>query len=159
MVPQQVSFVERSSLSQRVPYRRFHCIPNTALHVCRPVGLVRYTRISLLVITYVLSQCQKHFEKFALKLQKKHSVYVYSSRSRLCLAAVRILIFLQLYALKAASVDLQQSLDNMVIIMSTVLFVFCRNALFVVLAVAYQPNFQRLISGHRKGGAYWKVAQ
>ena len=25
MVPQQVSFVERSSLSQRVPYRRFHC--------------------------------------------------------------------------------------------------------------------------------------
>ena len=26
MVPQQVSFVERSSLSQRVPYRRFHCI-------------------------------------------------------------------------------------------------------------------------------------
>ena len=26
MVPQQVSLVERSSLSQRVPYRRFHCI-------------------------------------------------------------------------------------------------------------------------------------
>ena len=26
MVPQQVSFVERSSLSQRVPYQRFHCI-------------------------------------------------------------------------------------------------------------------------------------
>ena len=26
MVPQQVSFVERSFLSQRVPYRRFHCI-------------------------------------------------------------------------------------------------------------------------------------
>ena len=26
MVPEQVSFVERSSLSQRVPYRRFHCI-------------------------------------------------------------------------------------------------------------------------------------
>ena len=26
MVPQQVSFVERLSLSQRVPYRRFHCI-------------------------------------------------------------------------------------------------------------------------------------
>ena len=25
MVPQQVSFVERSSLSQRVPYRRSHC--------------------------------------------------------------------------------------------------------------------------------------
>ena len=25
MVPQQVSFVERFSLSQRVPYRRFHC--------------------------------------------------------------------------------------------------------------------------------------
>ena len=25
MVPQQVSFVERSSLSQWVPYRRFHC--------------------------------------------------------------------------------------------------------------------------------------
>ena len=25
MVPQQVSFVERSSLSQRVPYQRFHC--------------------------------------------------------------------------------------------------------------------------------------
>ena len=25
MVPQQVSFVERSSLSQGVPYRRFHC--------------------------------------------------------------------------------------------------------------------------------------
>ena len=28
MVPQQVSFVERSSLSQRVPYQRFHCIHN-----------------------------------------------------------------------------------------------------------------------------------
>ena len=27
MVPQQVSFVERLSLSQRVPYRRFHCKP------------------------------------------------------------------------------------------------------------------------------------
>ena len=27
MVSQQVSFVERLSLSQRVPYRRFHCIP------------------------------------------------------------------------------------------------------------------------------------
>ena len=26
MVPKQVSFVERSSPSQRVPYRRFHCI-------------------------------------------------------------------------------------------------------------------------------------
>ena len=26
MVPQQVSFVERLSLSQRVPYRSFHCI-------------------------------------------------------------------------------------------------------------------------------------
>ena len=26
MVPQQVSFVERLSLSQMVPYRRFHCI-------------------------------------------------------------------------------------------------------------------------------------
>ena len=26
MVPQQVSFVERLSLSQRVPYQRFHCI-------------------------------------------------------------------------------------------------------------------------------------
>ena len=26
MVPQQVSFVERPSLSQMVPYRRFHCI-------------------------------------------------------------------------------------------------------------------------------------
>ena len=26
MVPQQVSFVDVSSLSQRVPYRRFHCI-------------------------------------------------------------------------------------------------------------------------------------
>ena len=26
MVLQQVSFVERLSLSQRVPYRRFHCI-------------------------------------------------------------------------------------------------------------------------------------
>ena len=25
MVPQQVSFVERASLSQRVPYQRFHC--------------------------------------------------------------------------------------------------------------------------------------
>ena len=25
MVPQQVSFVERLSLSQRVPYQRFHC--------------------------------------------------------------------------------------------------------------------------------------
>ena len=26
VLPQQVSFVERSSLSQRIPYRRFHCI-------------------------------------------------------------------------------------------------------------------------------------
>ena len=26
MVSQQVSFVERASLSQRVPYQRFHCI-------------------------------------------------------------------------------------------------------------------------------------
>ena len=26
MVPQQMSFVEKLSLSQRVPYRRFHCI-------------------------------------------------------------------------------------------------------------------------------------
>ena len=29
MVPLQVSFVERSSLSQRVPYRRFHCNTHT----------------------------------------------------------------------------------------------------------------------------------
>ena len=31
MVPQQVSFVERLSLSQRVPYQRFHCIIAHAL--------------------------------------------------------------------------------------------------------------------------------
>ena len=31
MVPQQVSFVERSPLSQRVPYERFHCISLLAL--------------------------------------------------------------------------------------------------------------------------------
>ena len=31
MVPQQVSFVERSSLSQRVPYWRFHCISLTGM--------------------------------------------------------------------------------------------------------------------------------
>ena len=32
MVSQQVSFVERLSLSQRVPYRRFHCINYVLLH-------------------------------------------------------------------------------------------------------------------------------
>ena len=35
MVPQQVSFVERLSLSQRVPYRRFHCNPDTNRRVKR----------------------------------------------------------------------------------------------------------------------------
>ena len=34
MVPQQVSFVERLSLSQRVPYRRFHCIA-ILYYLCR----------------------------------------------------------------------------------------------------------------------------
>ena len=34
MVPQQVSFVERSSLSQRVPYWRFHCICEDAHALC-----------------------------------------------------------------------------------------------------------------------------
>ena len=36
IVLQQVSFVERSSLSQRVPYQRFHCVVRaltTNLHV------------------------------------------------------------------------------------------------------------------------------
>ena len=34
MVQQQVSFVERSSLSQRVPYRRFHCTSLLVHTVC-----------------------------------------------------------------------------------------------------------------------------
>ena len=33
MVSQQVSFVERLSLSQRVPYRRFHCIVAGNVHI------------------------------------------------------------------------------------------------------------------------------
>ena len=39
MVPQQVSFVERSSLSQRVPYRRFHCILQLGTPVKRPASV------------------------------------------------------------------------------------------------------------------------
>ena len=34
MVLQQLSFVERSSLSQRVPYRRFHCMYVYIVIVC-----------------------------------------------------------------------------------------------------------------------------
>ena len=38
MVPQQVSFVERSSLSPRVPYLRFHCILKSCLEVLQKVN-------------------------------------------------------------------------------------------------------------------------
>ena len=44
MVPQQVSFVERSSLSQRVPYRRFHC--STDVQVICLAEFVLWTQIT-----------------------------------------------------------------------------------------------------------------
>ena len=44
MVPQQVSFVERSSLSQRVPYRRFHCSQERNLLHNRFAGETRRDR-------------------------------------------------------------------------------------------------------------------
>ena len=70
MVPQQVSFVERSSLSQRVPYRRFHWIysllPSPILVLPNTCALLSYniplsTGLALpWVSTHTPVQCSTH---------------------------------------------------------------------------------------------------
>ena len=78
MVPQQVSFVERSSLSQRVPYRRFHCILYVSL---TDVG--KYT---------VFLNTRKAHDTCSRSLPVANTCYVHSSSTM-----VRRSLFLVVY--------------------------------------------------------------
>ena len=68
-MPQQVSFVERLSLSQRVPYRRFHCIVNMWVKLCCSTSL----KVSLTPAGRATQKvhCQASFN-FASKTQHFH---------------------------------------------------------------------------------------
>ena len=57
MVPQQVSFVEQSSLSQRVPYQRFHCIiiNSNISHMYIPISINPLTQKLAKTNTYEVS--------------------------------------------------------------------------------------------------------
>ena len=61
MVPKQVSLVERSSLSQRVPCRRLRCtaINRDPLKICENHSLCVYVTLTLLLmgVNLVLRQC------------------------------------------------------------------------------------------------------
>ena len=67
MVLQQVSFVERPSLSQRVPYRRFHCIgsENTSYYCTQGIspGLVRTEFGPRLEKATDIEQAKKNYDK------------------------------------------------------------------------------------------------
>ena len=53
MVPQLVSLVERSSLSQRVPYQRFHYTPTFILRHCCPKSCFSLQHYSLKLYVFI----------------------------------------------------------------------------------------------------------
>ena len=82
MVPQQVSFVERLSLSQRVPYRRFHCTHYilSVLYVFCGVCVRVYVCVnvqSVLSVFRSLSTLEKTVDYFSLSINCKLSKLVF----------------------------------------------------------------------------------